>query len=50
MSKTPRQNARALVKELFKHAQKDDCYECKQLIRAMGLDPDKRFSEFFKEE
>lgn len=37
MSKTPLANAKALIKELRKHATRDDCYECKRLLRAMGL-------------
>lgn len=26
-----------IVRELIKHALRDDCYNCKQLVRAMGL-------------
>jgi hypothetical protein len=29
------------VWELMKHAERDDCYTCKQLLRAMHIDPDK---------
>jgi len=41
MSKTPMDWSKALVKELYKHATKDDCYNCKQILKAMGLDPKK---------
>lgn len=34
-----------LVKELYKHADKDNCFGCKQLIRDLGLDPDKNIDE-----
>jgi len=37
MSKSPLENAKALIKELRKHANRDECYECKRLLRAMGL-------------
>ena len=40
MEKTPKDYAKMLIKELRKHAQKDDCYNCKELLRAMGLNPD----------
>jgi len=36
----PREWVKKLIKELEKHASRDDCYDCKQLLRAMGLDPD----------
>jgi len=39
MSKTPREWAKALVKELYKRAQRDDCYDCAQLLRRMGFNP-----------
>ena len=42
-------NSKKLLKELYKHAQRDKCYDCKQLIRKMGLDPDKKFYDLFKE-
>lgn len=42
MSKSPREWAKLMVKELYKHAQRDDCYDCKQVLRKMGLDPDKK--------
>ena len=38
MSKTPTQYAKMLIKELYKHANRDNC---KQILRAMGLNPDK---------
>lgn len=41
MSKTPRQWAEKLIKELRKHANRDDCYDCKQILKAMGLNPEK---------
>ena len=41
MSKTPTQYAKMLIKELYKHANRDNCYNCKQILRAMGLNPDK---------
>lgn len=44
------EQARKLIKELYKHAQRDNCYDCKQLIRAMGLDPDKTFDKIFNSE
>lgn len=50
MSKTPRDWTKTLLKELFKHAQKDQCYTCRQILRAMGLDPEKRFEDLFKED
>lgn len=43
--KTPREWSKLLVKELYKHAQKDGCYNCKQILKAMGLDPDKNIDE-----
>jgi len=48
MSKTSRENTALLIKELFKHARRDDCYECKRLLKAMGLDPRKSFEETFQ--
>ena len=41
MSKTPRDYAKKLIQELYKHANRDHCYECKQLLRKMGLNPEK---------
>jgi len=43
-----RENAIKLIKELFKHSHRDNCYDCKQLLKAMGLNPDKTFDETFK--
>jgi len=43
MSKSPRQNSIALIREIIKHAKRDGCYKCKRLLRAMGIDPDKEF-------
>ena len=50
MSKTPREWSKALIKELLKHAQRDDCYNCKRLLKAMGLNPTVSFEENFKGE
>lgn len=36
-----RSKMKILLRELFKHAQKNDCYECKKILREMGLDPEK---------
>ena len=41
MTKTPKAWAKDLIKELYKHANRDDCYDCKQILRAMGLNPEK---------
>lgn len=41
------EQARKLVKEIYKHADRDNCYDCKQLLRALGLDPSKAFDEVF---
>jgi len=46
--KSPRQHTVSLVKELFKHARRDDCYNCKKLLEAMGLNPDLTFNENFR--
>lgn len=40
MGKNPRHYAGKIVKELYKHAQRDNCYTCKELLRAMGLNPE----------
>lgn len=40
---TTRQKSIAAIRELIKHAKRDGCYECKQLLRAMGINPDKEF-------
>ena len=45
-----RKNVINLIRELFKHSHRDNCYNCKQLLRAMGLDPEKTFEENFKGE
>jgi len=47
--KNPREWVRILAKELLKHSQKDGCYNCKQILKAMGLNPEKSFEEQFKE-
>jgi len=47
--KTPREWSILMMKELFKHAQRDDCFGCKQVLRAMGLDPEKKFEDYIKE-
>jgi len=44
-SKNPRHYAGKLVKELYKHAQRDNCYTCKELLRAMGLNPEAKEPE-----
>ena len=44
-----RENSIKLIKELFKHARRDNCYECKKLLRAMNLNPEKTFEETFKD-
>ena len=28
------------VREIRKHAERDGCYDCKKILRAMGVDPD----------
>lgn len=43
-------NVKLLIKELLKHAQRDDCFGCKHVLRAMNLDPDKPYEELFKVE
>lgn len=47
---TARLNSIKLVKELFKHARRDDCYNCKELLRSMGLNPMKDFESNFNAE
>ena len=43
--KTPREWSKLLIKELYKHANRDGCFECKQILRAMGLNPNKQLDE-----
>jgi len=43
--KSPRYWSKALIKELLKHAQRDDCFDCKYILRAMGVNPESKEKE-----
>ncbi len=38
-----------MIRELLKHAQIDNCQECAEILRAMGIDCEKSFEQLVKE-
>jgi len=49
MSNDVFKRAARMIKELLKHAQKDNCYECKTILKEMGIDANKSYEDLVKQ-